>query len=430
VKVSLISFGFLTLFTMQCSQNSKRDGLASDVWQRILASEDGSTFMEQLDAETLGEHQRNMQVIAECLPAGYPEPYLPLGRLSRKSIDPPLGRQPFLDENIIELGRLLFFDERLSFSEQHGIPGGVSCSSCHLPELYFTDGKSQSQGVQGDLTPRNSPGILNAAYASTLTWANPVFPILEMQARIPLFGDDPIEMGLRGREQEVLKKLLSEDANYQQLFATVFGVQYPRDWDLGLFDYNQITAALAAYERSLISFDTKFDRFLQGQEVLSETEHKGVQLFYGLAPLASGESLNCSQCHSGFLLTNSFHYVREGRYYNRQSFHNTGLYNIDGQGSYPPKNKGFASTLQLEENPALMGQFRAPALRFVASTAPYGHDGSLPSLEAVIEHYAAGGRASLSEQGQNPYIDELVKPGFRIEVDEVEALVDFFKMLE
>lgn len=430
MKASLISFGFLTLFMMQCSRTPKRDVLASDVWQRILASEDPSTFTEILDIETLAEHRRNMLVIAERIPAGYPEPYLPLGRLSDKGIDPPLGRQPFLDENIIELGRLLFFDERLSFSEQHGIPGGVSCASCHRPELHFTDGKAKSQGVEGDLTPRNSLGILNAAYASTLTWANPVFPILEMQARIPLFGDDPIEMGLRGREQEVLKKILSEDDSYQQLFAAVFGVQYPRDWDLGLFDYNLITAALAAYERSLVSFDTKFDSFLQGTGDLSETEQKGVQLFFGLAPLASGETLNCSGCHSGFLLTNSFHYVREGRYYNRQSFHNTGLYNIDGHGSYPPKNTGFASAMQLEKNPGLMGQFRAPALRFVASTAPYGHDGSLPSLEAVIEHYAAGGRASLTEQGQNPYVDELVKPGFRIEADEVEALVSFFKTLE
>lgn len=430
MKAPRVVYGILLLLTFACSESESSEPLAGIIWQQFLNSEAGSTYTEVLQADTRAIHERNMIGLDGKIPEAYPEPYLPLGRLSNRRLDPPLGREPFLDETIIELGRRLFFDERLSYSSSHGFPGGISCASCHQPDLAFADGLATSIGVDGDATPRNSPTLLNASYYSTLTWANPVFPILEMQARIPLFGDDPIEMGLRGREQDALFQILESDSEYRQLFQDVFRVSFPQDFVQGLIDYNHLTAALAAYERSLISFDTRFDRFLQGKDQLSAVEEQGARLFFGLSPLASGDRLACSRCHSGFLLSNSYQYVREGRYYNQQSFHNTGIYNLDGKGAYPKKNTGFASSAQLEAQPQLMGQFRVPALRFVGLTAPYGHDGSFPTLESIIRHYAAGGRASLSSMGQSPYVDPLVKPGFVIEDAEVRALVSFLLTLQ
>jgi cytochrome c peroxidase len=412
-----------------CSAEERQDSLAVSLWQKFQSDEAGRAYAEDLDPETLALQNSNTFWLRDKIPQGYPEPYFPLGRLQDKRLDPRLNRETFLNENIIELGRRLFFDTKLSYSAVHGTPGHLSCSSCHQSDLAFTDGLATSKGVDGAATPRNSPTLLNAAYYSTLTWANPVFPILEMQARIPLFGDDPVEMGLRGREQETLQLLLESDSAYRELFQTVFQLSYPEDFAKGRIDYNHITAALAAYERSLISFDTRFDRFLQGQETFTPSEDKGARLFFGLSPLASGETLSCSRCHSGILLSNSYQYVRNGRYFQRQSFHNTGLYNVDGHGAYPKRNEGFATPAQLEARPELMGQFRVPALRFVGKTAPYGHDGSLPTLEAVIRHYAAGGRAALTPMGQNPYVDSLVKPGFTITDAEIKDLLSFLQTL-
>ncbi len=422
--------GIVFISNFACSPGDKPENLRSQIWQQFLAVEAESPYQELLTPETQDAHGKNMRPLAEKIPPGYPEPWFPMGRLNQGHLDPPLARDILLDDDIIELGRQLFFDERLSHSAIHGFPGGISCASCHQPDLAFADGLVTSKGVDGDSTPRNSPTILNAAYYSTLTWANPVFPILEMQARIPLFGDDPVEMGLRGREQDAIRYILENDAGYRQSFQNVFKVSFPEDFDQGLIDYNHLTAALAAFERSLISFDTKFDRFLLGENELSADEMQGARLFFGLAPLASGETLACSRCHSGFMLSNSYQYVRENRYYNRQSFHNTGVYNLDGKGAYPKRNTGFASSLQLEEQPELMGQFRVPGLRFVGLTSPYGHDGSFPSLESIIQHYSVGGRAALSPMGQNPFIDPLVKPGFTIEEGESAALVSFLKTLQ
>lgn len=429
MKAFRLVIALLPLALGACSADGRQDSLVASLWQKFQSDEAESAYTEDLDTETLALHDANKFWLADKIPRGYPEPYLPLGRLQDKRLDPPLTRDTFLNEDIIELGRRLFNDTNLSYSTVHQAPGHISCSSCHQSDLAFTDGLATSKGVDGADTPRSSPTLLNAAYYSTLTWANPVFPILEMQARIPLFGDDPVEMGLRGLEQETLQLILESDPAYRELFQKVFQLSYPEDFSKGRIDYNHITAALAAYERSLISFDTRFDRFLQGMETFTKSEDKGARLFFGLTPLASGETLNCSRCHSGILLSNSYQYVRNGRYFQRQSFHNTGLYNVDGHGAYPKRNEGFATPAQLEARPELMGQFRVPALRFVGKTGPYGHDGSLPTLEAVIRHYAAGGRAALTPAGQNPYVDSLVKPGFTITDAELNDLLSFLQTL-
>lgn len=437
-KSPLLIISAFCLLLSQCSKEHSReeakDSLALRIWQNFHDVEASSQYSETLDEATRIAQQENMAVIASMIPENYPEPFLPYGSLKNKSLDIFLGQKPILNAGIIALGKKLFFDERLSFGAGHGFGAGKSCSSCHLEARSFSDGEILSKGVEGDFTHRNSPTLFNAAYNSTLTWANPAFPILEMQAKIPLFGDDPIELGLKGKEQDLLAFLLASDADYRDRIAEVFALNYPEDFTNGAIDFTIITRALAAYERSLIRFDTRFDRFLQNKlpasEALSADEQIGAELFYGFKKLQSGETLNCAKCHAGVTMSNSFQYVREGSYFNRKSFHNTGLYNIDGKGSYPEKNHGFANSAQLEEHPEYMGQFRVPSLRFVGLTAPYGHDGSLKSLEDVIDHYAAGGRASLGPNGQNPYVDPLVKPGFTIVPNERLSLIAFLKSLQ
>ncbi|MBC7660901.1 MAG: di-heme enzyme [Chitinophagaceae bacterium] len=404
------------------------DPLASRTWQVILKAENSAQYTEELDSETLTLQAKNLAVVRAKIPPGYPEPYLPYGRLKNTTLDFQLAREPFLSPEIIDLGKNLFAETGLSYTARHGFGAGISCAVCHVETQVFTDGKKLSKGAEGDETRRNTPTLYNAAYNSTLTWANPVFPALEMQAKIPLFGDDPIEMGLKGRENELSASLLGTNSGYAEQIEKIFGLKGDS------VDYTVITTAIAAYERTLINFDTKFDRFLQGRlrtdERYDDAEKEGLELFYGMKALQSGDTLPCAQCHSGVLLSNSFQFVRNGRYYNRQSFHNTGLYNLDGKGAYPFKNTGFATESQLRTDPSLMGQFRVPGLRFVGLTAPYAHDGSQDTLDSIIRDYAAGGRSKRSGEGQNPYVDPLIKKGFSINDAEIATLVKFLNTLQ
>jgi cytochrome c peroxidase len=378
------------------------------------------------------QHEAGIAILRDKIPAGYPEPLLPTGSLGAANGDFRLARAPFLSAHLIGLGQSLFSETRLSFSHEKGFASDFSCASCHLTRAAFVDGKRLSRGVDGTSTKRNTPTLFNVAYNSTLTWANPVFPVLEMQAKIPLFGNDPVEMGLRGKEADVMA-LLRADRGYRAMLSAAYDLKSDAQIDAIGADYTYVTTALAAFQRSLIRFDTKFDRFLLGEAREDETfdarERRGLRLFYGFDTLASGTKLPCAQCHTGYLLTDSFRYVREGKAFNAQAFHNTGLYNVDGRGGYPAGNTGFATAEELKTHPEWMGRFRTPPLRFVAATAPYGHDGSLPDLGSVIRHYAAGGRAALGKTGPNPHTDARVKRGFDASDEEIGALIAFLKTL-
>ncbi len=432
---SFLAFALLSCHSSDRKEEpSYQEALRSKVLAGCLLAERSATYTEALSPAAAQAAASDRTALGSAIPDGYPSPFLPHGLLKNHAVDPVLARQPTLDPERVALGAKLFQENRLSFSSTHGFSGTLSCSSCHQPDLTFTDGRSVSIGAEGDPTPRNAPTLFNVAYNSTLTWANPIFPILELQAEIPLFGNDPIEMGLRGRESEVLAELLAADPAYKDEFERTFAVDGGSADEAKPIDYKDLTAALAAYERTLINFNTKFDRFLTNRLKAGETynaqETSGLELFYGLQPLASGQTLACAQCHAGFMLTDSSHYVREGRYIRHEAFHNTGLYNLDGTGRYPDRNTGFATAAQLTADPALMGQFRTPPLRFVGLTAPYGHDGTQQSLEEVIDDYAAGGRSALTPAGQNPYVDPLVKPGFTLTADEKAALVAFLRTLQ
>jgi cytochrome c peroxidase len=431
-----LCFAASLAFTTGCGDQgagaSDDAALAQRVIESFAETERMQAHVQLLTPSQREEHEASVSVLRDKIPKGYPEPLLPTGALGVANGDFRLARAPFLSAPLIALGQSLFSETRLSFSHEKGFASDFSCATCHPTRGAFVDGKKLSRGVDGASTRRNTPTLFNVAYNSTLTWANRVFPVLEMQAKIPLFGNDPVEMGLRGKEADVMA-ILRADRGYRALLSAAYGLKSDEQIDALGADYTYITTALAAYQRSLIRFDTKFDRFLLGSaredERFDALETRGLRLFYGFDALASGTKLPCAQCHSGYLLSDSFRYVRDGKAFSAQAFHNTGLHNVDGRGAYPLGNTGFATADELKRHPEWMGRFRTPPLRFVAATAPYGHDGSLPDLNAVVSHYAAGGRATLGKTGANPFTDERVKRGFVIADEESEALIAFLKTL-
>ena len=289
------------------------------------------------------------------LPVGFPLPVVPEDNPMRVAK--------------VELGRHLFYDERLSDNQT------TSCATCHRQELAFTDGRAVAVGSTGESHTRGSMSLANVAYASTLTWSHPYMGALERQAAVPMFGDAPIELGLTSETQ--IEERLGAIVEYQALFAAAFPEETAPITVLNL------TRALAAFERVLISGRSPYDRWAYAAEddAISESARRGFELFYS-------ERLECFHCHVGFAMTDHARY--EGQLYPGTLFHNTGLYNVGGTGEYPAPNTGIYDVTQ---NPEDMGKFKAPTLRNVAVTAPYMHDGSIATLSEVLDHYAAGGRS-------------------------------------
>lgn len=252
----------------------------------------------------------------------------------------------------IALGKRLFFDPRLSRD------GSVSCASCHKPELAFTDGRALSIGIDGRIVPRNSPTLANAAWSTSQFWDGGV-PSLELQVIAPI--ENPLEM------DNTLANAISTvaaDPSYVSQFQQAYG----RNPDAYSF-----TRAIAAFERSLISADAPYDRFITGREpgALSASARRGMELFFG-------EKAECFHCH-GSNLTSDF------------TFENNGLY-------LNYADEGRARITQRSDD---IGRFKVPSLRNVELTAPYMHDGSIASLEAVIAHYESGGKG---HPNQAPFV--------------------------
>jgi cytochrome c peroxidase len=269
----------------------------------------------------------------------------------------------------VDLGRHLFYEKRLS------VNGEQSCASCHIQALAFTDGKAVSVGTTGEAHPRNAMGLANVAYNSVLTWANPLMRHLEQQMLVPLFGEEPVELGMAGKEAQLLT-LLREDENYARLFAEAFP-----DVDEAVSIRN-LTFAIAAFERSLVSFNSPYDRYRYGGDsnAISASARRGEALFHS-------ERLECFHCHGGLIFSDSVQHERLA--FSEVAFHNTGLYNLNAEGDYPPDNTG---VYEITHDPKDMGRFKAPSLRNIALTAPYMHDGSIQTLDEALDHYAAGGR--------------------------------------
>lgn len=309
----------------------------------------------------------------------------------------------------VELGRRLFYDSRLSRD------GTVACASCHDQARAFTDGRALAVGV--DATPgiRNAPGLANVGYYPQLTWGNPHMTSLEFQSLIPMFGDNPDEMGSNGREDAIFARLAADP-----WYARAFPAAFPEHPEIDLFT---VTRALGAFERTLISLDSPYDRFKYwGEEdALSEAAKRGEQLFFD-------HRFECYHCHVGVLFTDNLQTTRSAL--SETGSHNTGLYNIGGTGHYPAQATGF---YEFTGNPSDMGRFRTPSLRNVGVTAPYFHDGSADTLQEVLAHYARGGRkitegSYAGDGAQNPHKDGMVV-GFEASGQEISDIIAFLESL-
>ena len=309
----------------------------------------------------------------------------------------------------VELGRQLFYEPRLSAT------GDFSCASCHVQALAFTDGDKISIGATGQEHPRNSMSLTNVAYNSVQTWANPLVHTLEQQLLVPLFGEEPIELGMAGKESELLADLRA-DASYQSQFDAAFEEE-------DTVSVRNISLAIAAFERTLVSFNSPYDRYRYGGDrtAISDSAKRGEALF-------TSERMECFHCHSGLNFSDSARHERSG--FTEIAFHNTGLYNLDGKGAYPPNNTGVEEiTLKASD----MGRFRAPTLRNIALTAPYMHNGSIATLSEVIDHYAAGGRTITEGPyagvgSQNPLKSSFIR-GFEITAGERQDLIAFLESM-
>lgn len=288
------------------------------------------------------------------LPADFPAPRVPPDNL--------------MSEEKFQLGRSLFYDKRLSGN------GTFACASCHFQKLAFTDGKAVSTGSTGMHTGRSAQGLANSAYHSYYTWANFSLATLERQMLVPLMGEFPVEMELTDGTQPIILQRLKEDENYVKQFKQIF----PDDKDP--ISTQNIIKAIATFERGLISANSKYDQFKQHKAVLAVNEERGRALFFS-------EKAQCSQCHGSFNFNDQV--IAADTTDVKTPFHNTGLYNIDGKGSFPEGNRGI---FELSNKSTDMGAFRAPSLRNVAVTAPYMHDGSIATLEQVLDFYAGHGR--------------------------------------
>ena len=331
------------------------------------------------------------------LPKWAPEPIVPP--------DNPMSREK------VELGRHLFYDKRLSSDSS------MSCATCHQQEKAFTDGKARSEGIDGTLGGRSAMSLVNAGYLPVLTWMNPNLNSLEIQALIPIFGEHPVEMGMAGREQLLFERLKAEP-RYRKLFIEAFPNE-SAGGDEALYSLSTVTKALAAFQRSLVSFGSAFDqyRYEGKKEALSVSAKRGESLFFG-------EKMECYHCHGGLNFNDNVQHSRMP--FPELGFHNTGLYDIDGKGSYPTKNPGIIEITGLASD---TGKFRTPTLRNIALTAPYMHDGSIPTLAEVIRsHYARAGRASMEYGQPNPLRSEFLQ-GFEVTDQEVADLVVFLESL-
>ncbi len=301
-----------------------------------------------------------------------------------------------MTEAKVRLGRRLFYDTRLSGN------GTYACASCHQQNLAFTDGRPRALGSTGQAHARSAMSLANVAFNASYGWADPKTRTLEAQMAVPMFNEHPIEMGIKGNEKEIVARLTGEPAT-ARLFEEAFPAQ-PVTLDT-------MVKAIASFERTMISVTSPLDRYLyrDDRSALSPEAQRGMTLFFS-------DRLACAQCHAGFNLSGPT--VHDGSTDAAPTFHNTGLFNVDGQGAYPATDRGLFDTTHVRSD---MGRFRAPTLRNVAVTAPYMHDGSIATLAEVIDHYASGGI-------QSPVKSPRLK-GFAITDAERNDLIAFLNSL-
>jgi cytochrome c peroxidase len=293
---------------------------------------------------------------------------------------PPLGLPPlsFPADNPYtaakaELGRLLYFDKRLSADES------VSCASCHDPKFAFTDGAATSTGIKKQTGNRSAPTIINRAYTLAQFWDGRA-ATLEEQAKGPMAN--PIEMG---STHDAIVTKIKTVSGYRPLFAKAFGSEE--------ITIDRIAMAIACFERTVFSGNAPYDKYKRGdKKAMTADQVRGMSVFFTKA--------KCDRCH-------------EGANFTLNMYANLGV----GADKPNPDVGRFAVT----KNEADWGLFKTPTLREIEKTGPYMHDGSLKTLEEVVEFYNKGGI-------KNKNLDESMKP-LNLTDQEKKDLVAFMKAL-
>jgi cytochrome c peroxidase len=303
-----------------------------------------------------------------------------------ETLQPPLGLPPVFwpDDNPFtpakaELGKLLFFDKRLSSD------GSVSCASCHDPAHAFTDASPNSLGIGGQRGGRSAPTVINRAYSTLQFWDGRTAS-LEEQAKGPIAN--PIEMTIHKTpdlaHSHVVSRLKAVPG-YLDRFKKVFGTPE--------VTIDHVAQAIATFERTVLSGNSPYDRFQAGDEnALTPAQKRGMTVFFKKAA--------CDSCHLGFNFTDG-------------SYENIGV----GMDKPDPDLGRYVITHKEEDK----GAFKTPTLREVEHTAPYMHDGSQKTLEEVIEHYDKGGI-------KNPHLNQRIKP-LHLTAEEKQDLVAFLRSL-
>lgn len=331
----------------------------------------------------------------------------------------------------VDLGRHLFYDKRLSQDETK------SCASCHVQSLAFADGIQRPQGITFETHPRNAQHLSNVGYHARFNWANSVVRTLETQALGPLFGESTastiVELGLSG--DAYLERFRADDL-YQQKFTAAFGGGSDQ------FNDGNIRKALASFQRTLISGNSDYDKFLNGQGSISQSALRGAVFF-------NSEVAECFHCHGGFNFTDTT--VHSGTVFDEVSFHNNGIYSQADYAGKPSRERGL---VDLTGNPNHEGRFRAPSLRNVGVTFPYMHDGSFDCnpqdgaflitaggdcgadpaadmLGHIIDHYALGATqyASGATRTVHPQVDPTFIRTFTLTAQNRADLIAFLLSL-
>lgn len=320
-----------------------------------------------------------------------------------------------LTQEKITLGRFLFYDTKLSANQSQ------SCASCHEQGSAFADGLTAPLGSSGHQLVRNSQGLGNVVYHSTLTWSNNGFFELEEQLNVPIRADNPIELGVTDAVLPDVLTRFQQDPDYQ----TMFNLAFPdTSSDKSNVTMNKIIFALASFVRTMISASSPYDKYLLGDKsALTQQQIRGFQLF-------NGEKFECFHCHSGVNFSSSYRDANTALDALQFPFFNNGLYNVGGDGSYPDEDQGL---YDLTLNPIHKGLFRPQSLRNIALTGPYMHDGSIASLRGVIEHYARGGSITLTGKNAgdgrvSPLKSGLIQ-GFDATEEEIDAVIAFLESL-
>ncbi len=299
-----------------------------------------------------------------------------------------------------QLGHYLFFDTRLSLNNTK------SCASCHNPAFAFSDGYRTSITALGDNVLHNAPSLINSVYLKKYDWANTNATNFLQQIKRPLYGNHPTELGLNKHIVE-LQKQFAKDSLYKVLFKQAFP-----NAD-SLFTLLQIEIAITEYEKTLVSTESQFDK-----EELNINAYNGLKLF-------ASKRLNCITCHPPpyFTLATQTNNIDS-------IYANIGLYNVDNKNKYLENDEGLSVlTHQQKDN----GRFKIPSLRNVMLTAPYMHDGSVATIEEVIEIYARGGRnvdygKNKGDGKLNTNKNKLIT-GFELSTKEKQDLIEFLTAL-